>query len=49
MGASNSTIKSTNFTKCAGMQGGAIYASSFLNLDVIESIFEENIAYQGYG
>ena len=45
MGASNSTITNTNFTKCAGMLGGAIYATGFVSLDVIESNFKDNIAY----
>lgn len=31
------------------MQGGAIYAVGFVSLNLKTSIFENNIAYQGYG
>lgn len=49
MGPSNTTITNTNFTYCAAMLGGAIYANEFLSLTLSKTTFVENFAHQGYG
>ena len=49
MGLSEASIEGASFELCAAMYGGAIYAEGHKSLEIKDSTFSDNIAYQGYG